>query len=763
MSVSVESLVAGLPVVRDRAFWDGVRRSYIPGGEVESDPSLRLHRAVAESIDPVTYEVVRYSLLNINLEHTALIQKLAVSQIVILARDYQTAMMTEDGEMLLVGPCIQFFANSAEQCVKYILERRSGNPGIAPGDMFITNDAFVGSSHANDTTLAAPVFVGDELFCWVTNTLHYQDIGGTSPGSLCHDAVDAWDEPLHWPPVKIVEGGEMRDDIERLWVRQSRIPVMVGMDLRAAIAANEVARGQLGQLVERYGADVVKGVMRGMQDAGERLFVERLRSIPDGRWSHRFYSEGALPGDKNIYSLQVNITKVDDRLIADNRGTDPQVGSINMTFSGFAGSVLAGIVGQITPDVSGAYGGPYRRVEFRLEPATILSAEHPAAVSTGVYSMQILINAVSIAVAKMLSCGDSETRALALGPTYTHPGGTLAITGVDRDGNRWFNGAGEQMLGSFGGSPSRDGMDFGGHFWMPGGIGANVEDVEASNRVLYLYRRPLAAGLDGAGRHRGGLGVIFALCPRVEQATIGFATGEAFPKGAGVMGSEPGSRARVLVVRGTDVADLMARSQIPRSTEDLRGERGELPWKTMNTPVASGDVIEGVFPNVAGYGDPVQRAPAAVLADVRERILDSSVARRVYGVVISDDGIDWDATRVQRIAIRRERLGGRETADAVAPPEGAVRVGEILHVVDGRWWCNGADLGPSDENYKDHAVMLETPISEIGEEFATPFASVADQIVFREYICPITGDRIDTELSLRSQASLHDIHILTNP
>ena len=83
----------------------------------------------------------------------------------------------------------------------------------------------------------------------------------------------------------------------------------------------------------------------------------------------------------------------------------------------------------------------------------------------------------------------------------------------------------------------------------------------------------------------------------------------------------------------------------------------------------------------------------------------------------------------------------------------------MLRVVDGRWWCNGADLGSCEENYKHRSVILETPICAIGEEFATPFQAVADQVVFREFICPVTGFRIDTELVLRSQAPLHDIRV----
>ena len=177
----------------------------------------------------------------------------------------------------------------------------------------------------------------------------------------------------------------------------------------------------------------------------------------------------------------------------------------------------------------------------------------------------------------------------------------------------------------------------------------------------------------------------------------------------------------------------------------MGGECRELPWKTVSYSLEKGDVIEGVFPSIAGYGDPLRRTPQAVSADVSTGILDKTVAERVYGVVITAEGIDQQATSEKRFELRRARLSGREPGEPVPAPAGASLVGEILHLLDGRWWCNGADLGDGSANYKDAAVTIETPIRAIGPEFATPFADVADRVVFREFICPITGYRIDTE------------------
>jgi N-methylhydantoinase B len=753
-------LLDGLPPLREPGFWNGIARGYIPGDKLLIDSSLKLHKSAAEEIDPVTYEVVRYSLMNINVEHNALLQKLAVSQVVILSRDYQTAMLTDDGEVLFVGPGVQYFANTASLCVQYTLENRSANPGIKPGDMFMINDAFVGAPHQMDTCIAAPVFVGDELFCWVTNTLHYQDIGGTVPGSFCHDATDAFHEGLHWPPIKIVEGGRLRDDVEQLFQRQSRFPAIIGMDLRAAIAADENARKKIITLVERYGADVVKGVMQGTLKAGEDLFVERLSSIPDGRWSHRFYTEGALPGERSVSTLQINLTKIGDRIIVDNRGTDPQVGSINMTFGPLAGSVLGGMMGQMVADLGGAYGGAYRRVEFRPEPGTILCSDYPAAISPTPFTAINTVNAVAIATAKMMSCGNEETAKLILGPQFTHPAGSTGLAGLTTSGEQFVVAGGEMMLGSFGGSPSRDGLDFGGHWWIPSGIGPNVEDLEAFNPIVYLYRRALTPGLDGAGRHRGGLGFVYAMALRgIAGGIVLYTMGESFTKGPGLLGGTPGSRATVKVNHGGRVFEEMAAGRFDTEIDAYGGTVEELPWKTQGHPLTDGDVLEGLFPSVAGYGDPLLREPEAVLTDIVEHGLTEEAAARVYGVVIENGLVLADATAAKRLELRRERLGGREPGEPVAPPPGAQAVGDVLRIVDGRWWSNGADLGPVDGNYKSGTVLVERPVRLAGPEFEAPDTEQADRMLIREYFCPVTGYLIESELSLAEHEPLQDIQI----
>jgi N-methylhydantoinase B len=154
-----------------------------------------------------------------------------------------------------------------------------------------------------------------------------------------------------------------------------------------------VAVERITALVDRYGADAVKAVMNRVLDAGERTVAQRLSKIPDGRWSHRLYAEAARTGDSGIYTYQITVRKQGEHLYVDNAGTDPQAGSINVTYAGFSGTFLAALTASLTADLAGAYGGVYRRVHFEPVPGTLSCADFPAAVSpAGIYTMETLIS-----------------------------------------------------------------------------------------------------------------------------------------------------------------------------------------------------------------------------------------------------------------------------------------------------------------------------------------------------------------------------------
>src|SRR5690348_6529659 len=656
------------------ARWDGVARGYVPSDSLAIDPRLRLHAAGEADVDPVTFEVIRYALMNANVEHGQVLQRLCVSPVTMLTRDFQPSILTAPGELVFLGPYLQYFSNAQALTIRWILENRSADPGIGPGDMFLSNDPYVGTPHQPDTIVAAPVFAGGQLFCWVANVLHHSDIGGSVVGSFCVDAADIFTDPPAFPPFKIVEGGRVRSDLEQLFLRQSRLPGVVQMDLRAAISANTVTAGKIEALIARYGADAVKTVMTRVIDAGEELFSERLRQIPDGTWSHRLYAEASHTGDTGLYRYQLTVRKRGDELVVDNAGTDPQAGSINVTYAGLVGAFLAALTASLTPDLAGAYGGVYRRVRFEPVPGTLSCADFPAAVSpAGVFTMELLISLSGSVIAKMVACGPPELRDGALGPSQPHWYGTI-IAGQYPTGAPYIAVNANNMVGALPASADADGADFGGHFWIPEGIASNIEETEQLYPMLCLYRRALPCGADGAGAHRGGRSITEAYIP---WDTPGMAAAlyvdDSFPKAVGPFGANPSSMGRVRIKHGIGLAEQFAAGTVPQDLDALPGEEQPVDHKGPLLMMGPDSVLAWTGANNPGYGDPLVRSPEAVARDVARGWLDRAAATRVYAVAWTDDGAVDEAKTHN---LRNERARARLAAATVpAGPPGTRSAG----------------------------------------------------------------------------------------
>ncbi len=631
--------------------------------------------------------------------------------------------------------------------------------------MFVSNDPYVGTPHQPDTIMAAPVFVGDELFCWVANVMHHADVGGSVMGSFCVDAADMFTDPPAFPPFKLVSRGEVRGDLEEMFLRQSRVPTEVHMDLRAAISANRVAVGRIAALADRYGADAVKAVMNRALDAGERTIAQRLSKIPDGRWSQRVYAEAARTGDTGIYTYQITVRKQGEHLYVDNAGTDPQTGSINVTYAGFSGAFLAALTASLTADLAGAYGGVYRRVHFEPVPGTLSCADFPAAVSpAGIYTMETLISLSGAVIGKMLACAEPEVARLAIGPAHPVFYGFIA-GGMYPTGEPFVATNADNMIGSLAASPAGDGVDFGGHFWIPEGTASNIEELELLWPMLFLYRRALRAGADGAGRFRGGRGFVEAGLPwTVPGLAAAVYVDESFPKAVGPFGANPASAGHFRLKRGTDVIARLAGGEVPQDFDAIDGAEAEVEAKGPMLMMGADSAWEWTGANAPGFGDPLSRDPGQVEADIAAGALSPGAARRVYGVVPGDTGAT-EALRIERMAERLAEAvlpaGTRATVPAGVPLR--VLAGELAVTErDGRpeafvTVTGRAVLAPASGNYKDGCAILERPLHTVAPEFATRPGRPGYLMRYREYLCPVTGLRVDSEIIADGAEALHDI------
>ena len=471
-----------------RAFWDGQTHSYIPFGELRVPDGLELWTDAKTDVDPITFEVLRHNLWNANEEHGSIVANLAVSPIAMETRDFQTAIISAQGEILFFGPYLQYLAGFMDMVVKYIVEQRGSD--IRPGDMWLVNDPWIGTAHQPDVNLLCPVFVDDKLFCWVANNVHQNDIGGTVPGSFCTNAQDIYFDPVVIPPCRIVRDDKIERDIEDFYRRQSRTPINLALDLRACVAGNNAAKARILGMVERYGPSTVKGVMNGLLDASQSSFTELLSTIPDGTWSERAYQEVAVTGDRGAYRLEMQVRKQGDQLTFTNANTDPEVGAINLPFAAQRGTALAVLNVLTLAEHLGVIGGAARQVHFEPTPGTITCPDYGVAVSpAGIFATELSIAMINALVTKMLLCSSSDevrSRALSTTPAQWH---IHLHAGVNQRGSYYVGPMLDAIIGTTGATVDRDGDFANGVWWIPEGRGPNVESYERDWPILYLYRR----------------------------------------------------------------------------------------------------------------------------------------------------------------------------------------------------------------------------------------------------------------------------------
>lgn len=750
--------------------FDGVDFGYVPPKQLRISEKLKLHRDWDDDIDPVTYEVIRHNLWNINEEHGATIQRISGSPVAIYALDLNPSILTEDGEFVYFGPYMQYMSGVTDTQVKWILEHRSDNPGIRKGDMFLANDPWVGAAHQQDVMLICPVFHDGELFCWVTNCLHQYDIGGITPGSFCPAAESAFDEGILIPPVKIIENDEIRRDIEALYLRSSRKPQMVALDFRAQMAGNVTARNRVESLISRYGAATVKAVMKKILDNAEAAFLNKLDRLPDGVWQDRTYVEACRPGDRRTHRVILTARKQGRKLVFENEGTAPQDGAMNATYSGWRGSLIVAINELLCWDQYFAVGGALRHIEFDPTPGTFNCANFPASVSTApIQAMEISLYPAYNVISKMIY-PDAEMRRdiMCIGGTSQWP--ATVFRGTDQ----WQEPFGYILVDPIGGAIGAfshgDGINTGGQARTPICLLPNIEHTEQSFPVLFLYRKELPDS-GGAGKYRGGLSAESCFIPHNTAEIIHdtLSSGNALPTSTGMMGGYPSATNAYGFVTDSDIAEKMAKGLIPDDIASVQGEAVTLQLRQQNFRQAPNDVYAVRWTGGGGFGDPMRRDPALIQKDLDNLAITPESARDIYGAVLDNSGEQVDAaeTRRRRDEIRARRVNG----SAVDKLNGKVvlEATEALHVRkngangqeagDAHWACAdcAADLGPVSANYKDRCLHEDHTMTEANRLIGPPDVFIDDGVAFRQFFCPGCGSLIENEVSVDTDPIFADI------
>lgn len=629
-----------------------------PREELRISPKLQLHEEVADDLDPITAEVLRHRIWQINDEQFVTISRVSGSSVATEINDFNVAIMDEIGDIAIMGSGIVWHCNG-DQCVKWILENRSDNPEIRDGDMFLSNDPWIHSNHQNDVSMLQPIFYEGKLFGWTLATVHQIDVGGINPGSFCFDAPDTFAEGSMFPAIKLVENGELRKDLEDAYLRRSRTPELLALDLRAFIASANVAKRRILEAIERYGAATVKTAMRRMMDESEALTRERLRELPDGVWRSEEYQEQCMAGDRGVYAVRLELRKKGDTLTFDFTGSDPQAGMINSTLGGSTGGATAVLLATLASDIPWAVGGIKRALRFEFAPGTVNCADFPGGVSAGSISgVYMTCNATIVAMAKMLASSEKYRSHVISGSEGSWA--VMYFEGIDQYGNPAVNINMDALAGGIGARAWRDGDDTGGILEAPIGQMANVEYYEGYYPFIYLWRRE-ETDSGGAGMWRGGCGGCIGLLLHDTDAPFDwqwFVYGQAFPTANGLCGGWPTKAVDARIVRKTNIDEFLDRSEIPTDSSELDGEVVWFqPKGAYKQDPRTGDVFHCYWQGGAGYGDPLDREPDRVLRDILNKWVSEEFAREVYGVVLAADthSVDAAATEQRRLEIRDER------------------------------------------------------------------------------------------------------------
>ena len=669
-------------------------------------------------IDPITFSIIRHRLFRVVDEAVITLKNVSGSAITNEGHDLMVSLYRADGSLLMGGVGFLHHLTSAAEACKSIIRRFRGD--IHAGDVFLLNDPYTAALHTSDVYLVAPIHYQGELVAWSACFVHVYDIGATNPGGFCPDAENIYTEGFSSPGLRLVEQGEINRSIMDTLLNMVRSPDMVALDLNSMIACNNVARARLLTLIEKYGFETVDETCKALIHGSEQKLRERLRELPDGQWQARQY----LSVEDEVYRVMLTMTKQEDALNFDFTGSSEQSSyAINCTRWASLGGLFAPLFPLLCYDITWNEG-VISPITMIAPEGTIVNCTRPAPVSVAtVGAIQSVNNAACNAIGKLLSASDkyaSEATAVWHANHFA-----VFLFGQNQHNKQAIGILTETFAGAGGARAWADGIEVGGEIPNPISRMANVETVEYTFPIRYLYRRRLQDS-GGPGRYRGGVGMELSFVPHdAPDGGIHYVVsgkGSRFPMSDGLAGGYPGSPNAYFRLRHDAAADA---------------EQQNVDWGVF--PLQDDDALYVRWNGGGGYGDPLLRPPEEVARDVRAGLTSRKFAETVYGVAfdVATGEPEQTLTEQKRAQLMLHRKNGAPTVNATDAPVSCER-------------CAGP-LADTDGNWKDAASLQQTPIQALGG----PYAS-AGEVMLRCFTCPHCGMLLDTETALQGDPFLYD-------
>jgi N-methylhydantoinase B len=594
-------------------------------------------------MDPMTFSIVRHRLFRIIDEAVITLKHVSGSAITNEGHDLMVSLYRADGSLLMGGVGFLHHLTSAAEACKSIIRRFEGR--IREGDVYLLNDPYTAALHTSDIYLVAPIHFEGELIAWSACFVHVYDIGAMNPGGFSPQSADIYTEGFSSPGIKIVDQGEMVQDVVDTILNMVRSPEMVMLDLRSMIACNNVARERMQALAAKYGSRTVDEAGLELISQSETLLRARLKELPDGSWQSRQY----LDVNGETATVRLTMTKRGDRLVFDFTGSSEQSRhAINCTRWASLGGLFAPLFPLLCYDITWNEG-VIRPVEMVAPEGSIVNCTRPAPVSVAtVAAIQSVNNAACATIGKMLAASD-RYRDQATSVWHANHFAIFKF-GRNQKGGESIGIFTETFAGAGGARSFADGVDIGGEIPNPISRMANVETVEANFPIRYLFRRRMKDS-GGPGLWRGGSGGELAVVPhKAPDGGIHYVIsgkGSRHPMSDGLAGGFPGAPNSYGWTRSGDGGDI----------DPAHAAEGEpVSWGVF--PLMGKDALYVRWNGGGGYGDPLERAPEHVATDVANDLVSVEAARDIYGVVVSPDGaLDTQATLDLRAGSRAARIG----------------------------------------------------------------------------------------------------------
>ena len=564
--------------------------------------------------DAILTEIIRNGVLAVTEDMKTNLTRTAYNMIIYEALDFTVGLFTPEGETVSIGLGLPMFIRGMSETVRAKV-RHFGPANIKPGDILVTNDAYITGSHLNHFTFSLPIFHGGELVAFACCMAHWQDVGGQLGGVT----TDIYAEGIQIPIVKYQREGAVNQDLVDIIAMNVRMPDRAMGDLRAQVTAVKTGERRFTELLERYGREPVRRAIRAIMDQSERAARARTLEIPDGVYEATSFMDDDGVEVGNRIPIKVRVIVAGERMTIDLTEVGRQVrGFYN------SGETTGHACAQVaykcitSPTDYPINEGSFRSLDVMLTPGTVVSAVKPAAMRWWMtFPMTIvdtIFKALEPAVPSRVIAGHHADLVVA------------QVHGIAPRTGQFFIGNFGPLGGGWGAKMTEDGMSA--TVCLNDGDTHNspVEQIE-TRHPLIVEKLALREGSGGAGKYRGGLGIartVRATAPLTLNTTI--ERMHCRPWGLAGGGDGAGNAVQ-LRLDGRDVCDL------PNA-------------KVLVQRLKTGDTFTLCSGGGGGFGDPRQREPESVAFDVAEGYVAPAEARDVYRVVLRADGtLDADATR----------------------------------------------------------------------------------------------------------------------